>query len=148
MVVAIDPKDIYNSVIFDITFDFNSKLFNNTTLKYYNIYDVPNLQQLYSYWDTTTDQRIDPSVLFFISNPNFKDDLGISWGMTGTVRSTTIEGARAFTFSNSGENIYVYHNPVPPKSAFTFSAYIYVDPNNRNTTTNNNIFNELLILNR
>lgn len=140
MVVAIDPKDIYNSVIFDITFDFNSKLFNNTTLKYYNIYDVPNIEKLYPYWNTLLDQRTDPSVLFFISNPNFKDDVEHIWGMTNIVKTTTIKDIRTFTFTNSNENIYLNFNPVPPKSEFTFSAYIYIDSNNRNITTNNNIF--------
>lgn len=140
MVVAIDPKDIYSSVIFDITFDFNSKLFNNTTLKYYNIYDVPNIEKLYPYWNPLSDQQTDPSVLFFISNPNFKDDVEHIWGMTNIVKTTTIKDIRTFTFTNSNENIYLNFNPVPPKSEFTFSAYIYIDSNNRNITTNNNIF--------
>lgn len=142
MVVAIDPKDIYNSVIFDITFDLSANLSKNPTLKYYSIYDVPNLQKLYAYWDTLSDQRTDPNLLFFISNPNFKDDLDLIWGMNGTVKTITIKDIRTFTFTNSGEYIYLYHNPVPPKEQFTFSAYIYVDSNNRNTTTDNNVFKQ------
>lgn len=142
MVVAVDPTDIYNSVIFDINFDFNAKLKNDAALKYYSIYDVPNLQQLYTYWDTTADQRVDPSILFFISNPAFKDDLSLLWGITGTIKIDTIKNVKTYTFSNSGESIYLHHNPVPPKSAFTFSAYIYINSNNRNTTTNNNIFKQ------
>lgn len=142
MVVAVDPKDIYNSVIFDVTFELNVNLKNNIRLKYYSIYDVPNLQKLYAYWNTFADQRVDPNLLFFISNPNFKDDLDLIWGMNGTVKTTTIKDIRTFVLSNSGEYIYLYHNPVPPREQFTFSAYIYIESNNRNITTDNNIFKQ------
>lgn len=142
LIVATDPKDIYNSVVFDITFDLSQSLTDDYFIKYYNIYETSKILRSYSYWNILADRRTDPSLLFFISIPNIKEDKDLIWGTVGTIRTTTIDEARCFSFSNNGEYHFLYHNPVPPKSPFTFSAYIYIDSTARNTATNNNIFKQ------
>ena len=47
LVIATDILDVYNSVVFDLTWDFSSPLKSNYSLSYYNIYDLDNIQSIF-----------------------------------------------------------------------------------------------------
>lgn len=119
LVIAADIQDIYNSVVFDVTWDFNKNLAYNYSLSYYDISNLDNIQAFFEYqeYEKATDQN----VVVSLSHPYVKDTSGIEWPGTGTTYRDNVKGVQGFRFLNS--NIYLPKSVFYQNLPFTFEAY-------------------------
>ena len=119
LVIAADLQDIYNSVVFDVTWDFNKNLAYNYSLTYYDISNLDNIQAFFEYqeYEKATDQN----VVVSLSHPYAKDTSGIAWSTTGTTYRDNVRGIQGFRFLNS--NTYLPKSVFYQNLPFTFEAY-------------------------
>lgn len=119
LVIAADLQDIYNSVVFDVTWDFNKNLAYNYSLDYYDVSNLDNIQAFFEYkeYEKATDQN----VVVSLSHPYDKDTSSIEWLGTGTTYRDNVKGVQGFRCLNS--NIYLPKSVFYQNLPFTFEAY-------------------------
>lgn len=124
-IVATDISDLYNSVIFDLTWDFASQSDNNYNLKFYTKYLEKDLKNLYEYFDNASSPLYDQDLLYSISMPRISEDQGSDWFIVGSLTADVRDGFPCFVCNGSTASYtYIGVTPVVSGEAFTIECFI------------------------
>lgn len=123
-VVVSDYEDIYNSVIFDLNWDFAESSGTNFNLKYYKKYTKGVSNDLYKYPTSIDNPLYEPSLVFNISVPNRQEDQEFNWGLSGSVNADHCDDISCFLYKGStSEYSYINASPSLSEKPFTFECF-------------------------
>lgn len=120
LIIATDIQDVYNTVAFDVNWDFSKDAAYNYTLDYYDMADLDNVQAIFEYMQTT--RLTDNNVVSNYAIPFVEDSIGLSWSSSGNPRRESIKGIPGFYF-NGSSSVSLPKGLFYQKLPFTFEAY-------------------------
>jgi hypothetical protein len=123
LVIATDIQDVYNTVAFDINWDFSKDAAYNYTLDYYDVSDLDNIQSIFEYLSPT--KKYDPDVVSSYSIPLIQDTIGLSWSSSGNPRRDSVRGIPGFYF-NGASSVSLPKGVFYQKLPFTFETYFKI----------------------
>lgn len=126
LIIASDVDSIYNSTVFDLTWQFGQESGYNYSLNYYDVSNLDNIQSILDFNRPSENLQPNTDTVSFISLPLVKDDVGLlNWNYTGLPRRSNIGKIPSYVF-NGASTLFQDRGFFYQKLPLTFEAYFNV----------------------